>query len=203
MPRLPAQSMPTGTEAPARNYYMRPTHLHPLTSLHTATPRPCATWGAWEENQRKKVRTSLFGCPPSCTSPPIGPVLVVPCPGLTYTIARTHAVLSIQTPHAVAHHAAPHTPRVQYPPSYTAPPALAPAPAPAPRRVGSVPVHPAPHPHTPAPSTRCMPYGLGLPWTRMSCACASASSPLARQLRPFPAVTFGAAPAHAPPPLPV
>ncbi|KAJ7727095.1 hypothetical protein B0H16DRAFT_1697847 [Mycena metata] len=40
-------------------------------------------------------------------------------------------------------------------------------------------------------------------YLRMSCACASASSPLTRQLRPFPTLTFAAAPPHAPPPLPV
>ncbi|KAJ7727064.1 hypothetical protein B0H16DRAFT_1697832 [Mycena metata] len=37
----------------------------------------------------------------------------------------------------------------------------------------------------------------------MSCACASASSPLARQLHPFPVLAFAAASPHAPPPLPV
>ncbi|KAJ7727079.1 hypothetical protein B0H16DRAFT_1591388 [Mycena metata] len=110
------------------------------------------------------------------------------------------------------------TPRVQYAPSYAAPqtpPHPHPHPHPPPRRVGSGPrTHRRARAHTPAIDSRMpIPTRLavdvricaccGRAYLRMLCACASASSPLARQLRPFPALTFAAAPPHAPLPLPM
>ncbi|KAJ7740396.1 hypothetical protein B0H16DRAFT_1567553, partial [Mycena metata] len=170
-------------------------------------PRPRATWGV----RGKKVRTSLFRCPPSCPSSS-SPAPASRTPSPTYTIARTHAVLSNQTPNAVP---------PSYPPSRTMHPhssslvrafvhsaanAHAPtpalAPAPAPRRVGSgsrTPPRTRTHPRHRLGACHMNSACSGRAYLRMSCASVSASSPLARQLRPFPALTLAAAPAHAPP----
>ncbi|KAJ7697574.1 hypothetical protein B0H16DRAFT_1706182 [Mycena metata] len=68
-------------------------------------------------------------------------------PPITYTIARTHAVLSNQTPHAIAPSYPHHARRAES---------------------GRALVHTAAHAHTPAPSTRACRYRLGLPWTCVS-----------------------------------
>ncbi|KAJ7768863.1 hypothetical protein B0H16DRAFT_1518431 [Mycena metata] len=180
-------------QAPTRNYA-----LHYLALVLR---------GALGENQRKKVRTSLLGWPPSCTSAPSSSqphVHYRPHPRRPVKSTPPHAVASSYPPSRTTMHPHPSSPVRAF--VHSAANARAPtpalAPAPAPRRVGSgsrTPPRTRTHPRHRLGACHMNSACSGRAYLRMSCASVSASSPLARQLRPFPALTLAAAPAHAPP----